>query len=153
MTTIASGQLVEQRATRRIWQINEPASDSVTGMGRWWITLVDLPAGDRGRVIGERVTAAVAWLRDACQDYVMPTIDPPCGDGVQTMRIVDGNDLCFDERQFDNAADMIAWTAATLSLDDDDDLTGLWFGWAATDGDVPDMTVVMKDGELVWAEA
>lgn len=168
MTTLAVGQLVIQNQTSRVWRLERQGTPTPEGQ-RWVVTLAQFDgtiSRSESRRIGDVTTASEAWLQRECRDWTPPTIDPPCGDGVQVMRIVDGNNVCLTERRFDNATEMVAWTEAAfveLAHDDHDlfDLTGQWFGWAATDGDdMPDMTVTPNEGwavgdddlHLVWAE-
>lgn len=160
MTTIAPGQLITPLATAngigRVWRIERPATPSALGQPRWHLTLIEAPPHDRARSIGSTATASLDWMENHCRDYTVPTIDPPCGDGIQVVRIRVNGEHTATER-FDTAAAMLQWTHESLAAMDDaepaDTLVGEWYGWDGSPQDPPDMIVTIADGELVWAEA
>jgi hypothetical protein len=154
MTTLAQGQLVQQNDGTRIWRLDHPCTDRAEP--RWWLTLIETHAGSRR--VGDQVTASEDWLQSHCRDWAPPVVEPPCGDGMQVMRLVADGDVVAQET-FVTAAGMLEWTTAQFEtlVDDEygcDQLVGQWFGWCATPDEAPDMTVRMnEDAELVWAEA
>lgn len=145
MTTLSEGNLVQRTTTLSVWRLDIQSTTSA-GTHRWMLTMIE-PGSDE-RPIGSQVSASSDWLQLRCVDYVPPTIDPPCGFGVNRAAIYHGSEMVASER-FDDADSMIAWLGGEMS----DDFTGFWFGWDADVTEDPaDMTVTMVEGELVWAE-
>jgi hypothetical protein len=156
MTTLAVGQLVTQGDTGRIWRLTSVVTSNVSVSGeRWTLELIEFEHRQRGesRMTGDRTTASPEWLQRCCTDWALPTIDPPCGDGIQAVSIIDATGTVIDSSVFETADEMLAWvTAAFEAHDDPAPLVGNWYGWDTVTGD-PDMTVTFDDDGLVWAEA
>ncbi len=145
MTTLSEGNLIQRVTTLSVWRLDSQVT-TVAGAVRWMMTITD--PGSDARRIGSQVSASPEWLQEHCVDYLPPTIDPPCGFGVNRAVIYHGSEMVASER-FDDADSMIAWLGGEMS----DGLTGFWFGWDAdVTLDPADMTVTMVEGELVWAE-
>jgi hypothetical protein len=156
VTTLEVGQKVEQRDCGRVWELQAYHADQE----RWSIGLVTPGPTDRERLAGHTTTADVLWLTTYCVDWSPPVIAPPQGDGIQVMRLVDGNGLCVDENLFDSVTEMLFWTEKRFEelVDAEygcDDLTGHWWGYEPDDNEPPNMTVQVNemDGSLIWAEA
>lgn len=153
MTTIAVGQLVEQINTHgRVWRIERQLDDV-----NWQIRLTtDGEIPHSSRMVGELSQCTTTWLQERCRDWVPPRIEPPCGDGAQTIRALCNGEPYVTER-FDTSAEVVAYVGEFLAGTDncDDDLRIEWYGWDAADAVfdwAPDMTATCVDGEVVWAE-
>jgi hypothetical protein len=156
MTTLEPGQLLDQHRVGRLWRLDSYD----TNANRWRMTLITPAPTDRDRRAGDITTADPEWLIYHCIDWVAPVVNPPQGDGIQVVRLVDGNGLCIDENLFDSVTEMLNWTADRFAelVDAEygcDDLTGHWWGYEPDENEPPNMTVKVNemDGELVWAEA
>lgn len=153
MVTLVIGQIIHQRNNDRIWQITGQAVRSLGGNPRWRITLLTpspSPEGD-DRMAGEYTDCTENWLHTYCEDWP-DTIEPPCGDGVQVVRICLPNRRIVTESLFHKAADAVAYCAAQLAERRDDHAE--WYGWLVEAAEqLPDMVARLNDdGELVWKE-
>lgn len=152
MVTLVAGQLILQRSNNRIWRITGPAPRRITHETRWRIALVTPSPEYDDRMPGEYTDCSDVWLNQHCEDYPN-AVDPPCGDGVQVVRICLPNRRVVVEQQFTRAAEAVAYCATQLASRRDDHAE--WFGWLieADESDLPDMVARLNDeSNLVWAE-
>lgn len=154
MITLIAGQIIRQKNNDRVWRIEGPAPPSRLTRDergrRWRIFLVTPSPNGDDRIPGEFTDCTETWLNSYCEDF-STTIDPPCGDGVQVVRICLANRRIVTESLFNRAADAVAFCAAQLANGRSDHAE--WFGWQVeADNDLPDLVARLDGDELVWAE-
>lgn len=147
--TIQVGQLVCQLAYNgRVWRLVRQYDD-----GRWAIICVTPGLSDARRP-GETCIVTERWLDERCVDFVAPTIDPPCGDGPQTVRALCNGEFVEDSL-FTTSIEMSAFVTdyLTVDADDNDALSIEWYGWDAVGQEgTADLTATVVDGEISWSE-
>lgn len=154
MITLIAGQVIRQKNNDRIWRIEGPAPPSrlrPDDRGRRWriILVTPSPVFD-DRIAGEFTDCTETWLNSYCEDF-STTIDPPCGDGAQVVRICLANRRIVNERLFHRAAEAVAFCAEQLAEGHSDHAE--WYGWVVEAADqLPDLVARLTDDELVWAE-
>lgn len=154
MVTLVVGQVIQQRANGRIWKIvAEMPRRLSSNVRRWRIEMITPAPGD-DRMIGEYTDCSETWLIDHCVDFPS-SIAPPCGDGVQVVRICLANRRVVEERLFQRAADAVSYCAQ--QLEETAHTHAEWFGWQVeADNDTPDLIATLEatleGNELVWAE-
>lgn len=152
MVTLVVGQIIHQKNNDRIWQITAEALRSLGGNRRWRVTLLTPSPNGDDRMTGEWTDCTENWLHSYCEDWP-DTVEPPCGDGMQVVRICLPDRRVLLESVFSQAADAVAFCAAQLAERTDDHAE--WYGWLIEAGaeQLPDMVARLNDdGELVWAD-
>lgn len=141
--TLAHGQLFTQTSVpERIWRLGDEEND------RWSVIVHHSPPGDQWSM-GSIATVGLEWLQEECQDWREPPIDPPQGDGVQWVTIVDADGLPVESVQFTRAQDAVGWIRGWLATSDGDETAQWWAGDEVTD--TPDLTCRFDGTVLVWS--
>lgn len=147
--TFEIGQQIRQRANGRIWEITGRAPNDPFERGpRWTLVIYQLGTRDERR-FGETTHASQSWIDRNCDDWP-PKVDPPCGDGRQTVAIIATDGDTINIATFDTAAAALAYISEELA--DEDTARAEWWGWEPEGAEPCDLSVTLKDGALVWKE-
>lgn len=158
---IEIGLWVKSAQSGTVYEVTADASRS-HGAGYWQLTVREPgPLGARRRSVGENTYIFAAWMGLNCEIVRRPSATPPSGDGEMFMLVADGQGGVLGQRLHDGTIDeLVEWASALCA-----ETPAAIVEWWGCDpqlyderGEIigldssPDMTAVLMDSALVWAE-